>query len=167
ANDPGDRACRPFRGRQLAAARLNALDRSRALPPEATGEVGPVLPESVADHVRVPGPVLPVILYRVGVTPAPGDRLAGPQHHIHRGAGSAVAVPFGFAFEDVNGGLPLVVRPLVGVQYSLSVGALDQVVVAHEVLLTGDGPVVPQQVHRVHVAVKQVPAAVEEGLRNA
>src|SRR5262249_46256229 len=61
---------------------------------------------------------------------------------------------------------PLVVGALVGVQDSLRVGAADKVVGAHEVLLAGDSPIVPQQVHRVHVTVEQVPAALEESFRD-
>src|SRR5205085_10115552 len=54
AHGPDDRACLPLRGRQLATARLDALDYGGALLPEVTGEVGPVFPESVADRVRIP-----------------------------------------------------------------------------------------------------------------
>ena len=45
--------------------------------------------------------------------------------------------------------------------------AFDQIVVAHEVLLTRDGVVVAQEIHRVHVAVEEIPAAVEVALRHA
>src|SRR5204863_8019162 len=73
ANDPNDRACLPLRGRQLATARLNDLDRGGALLPDIAGEVGSVFPESVTDQVRIPR-LFPVILHRIGMPPAPGDR---------------------------------------------------------------------------------------------
>jgi len=68
--------------------------------------------------------VFPVIFHWIGMVPAPGERLAGPQHHVHAGAGNTVAVPVGFPFEDVDGCLPLIVGALVGVQDALGVRAL-------------------------------------------
>ncbi|MGB2862263.1 MAG: hypothetical protein WBC05_02970 [Sedimentisphaerales bacterium] len=46
-------------------------------------------------------------------------------------------------------------------------GPLDQVVVAHDVLLAGYGLVVSQKVDAVHVAIIEVPAGVVEGLGDA
>src|SRR5438552_898467 len=89
---PDDRAPLAVRGGQLTAARADAPNFGRALPPEIAGEVRPVFPEAVADQVRIAGFAVAVILDRVGVSPAPSDRLAGPQHHVHGGVGSTFAV---------------------------------------------------------------------------
>src|SRR5262249_17606951 len=110
---------------------------------------------------------VPMILRRIGVPPAPGDGLARPQYHVHASTGGTVSVPTRFTFEYVDGSFPLVICSLVGVEDSLGVRAFDEVVIAHEVLFTGDGAMVAEEVHRVHVAVEQVPAAVEESLRHA
>src|SRR5947209_7343934 len=98
------------------------------------------------------------------MSPAPGDGFSRPKHHVHGGARITVAVSFRLSFKDVDRGLPLVVRASVEVENTLGMGALDQVVIAHEVLLTSDGAIVPQQVHRVHVAIEEVPTAIKECL---
>ena len=45
--------------------------------------------------------------------------------------------------------------------------AFDEIVVAHQLLLTGDGLIVAEQVDRVHIAIHQVPSIVIKHLRDA
>ena len=78
-----------------------------------------------------------------------------------------VAVPRDLPLEHIDGRLPLIPRAPVRLQDSLSVSAADQIVIAHKILLAGDGLVVAQQVDGVHVAVHEVPGAIVEDLRDA
>ena len=91
----------------------------------------------------------------------------GPQDHVHGRVPGAVAVAPGLALVDEQRGGPLGVGPAVGVQDAVGVGALEQVVVAHQVLLAGDRHVVAEEVEGPHVAVQEVPAPVEVDLRDA
>src|SRR5262249_11059876 len=79
----------------------------------------------------------------------------------------AVAVAPGLALVHEQRGGPLGVGPAVSVQDTVGVGALEEVVVAHQVLFSGDRHVVPQKVEGPHVPVQQVPAPVVMDLRYA
>src|SRR5262249_43994832 len=105
ANDPDDRAGFSSLRDQLSALRLDARDRGGPLLPQVAGEIRPIFPEAVADGVGIPW-LLSVVFHRPCMPPAPGDRLTRPQHHVHGGVLSAIAIAGGRPLEYVNGRLP-------------------------------------------------------------
>ena len=169
AHRPDDRARLALLGRQAVRSHRDVLDRGGPFAPHVLGEVRPILPQAVVDRVfvRRGRPPRTVILERADLPPAPDERLAGTQDHVHRGVRLVPALAPDRSLEEVHGAHLRVGPPGIRKEDSLGVGPLDQVVVAHDVLLAGHGLVVPQEVDGVHVAVVEVPAAVVEGLGDA
>ena len=164
----------PDNGSQLALlggkagrTRLDRLHRVGARPPGFSGEVRAVLPQTVAERVRVQELVAAVTLHRVQVPPAPRNRLVGAEDHVHGGIALAVAVPADLAFKDIVSRLQLVFGPVVGQKDALRMRPLDEVMVSGDIPIVGNGFVVAEEVKDVLVAVQQVPAAIEECLRDA
>ena len=89
------RRCRSSPPRPISSppSVVTSVDRGRALSARGRRRSRADIPRgrcrSVSGYLRL---VVAVILHRVGVPPAPDERLAGPQHHVHGGAGGAVAV---------------------------------------------------------------------------
>jgi hypothetical protein len=108
-----------------------------------------------------------MVLDRIHVPPAPRERFTRSKRHAHGSVAWGIAVTRDVSFEDIDRGFPLVTSAAIGLEDSLSVSAPDQIVVAHQVLLTGDSFVVAQEIDRVHIAVHQVPAPIIEHLRDA
>ena len=78
------------------------------------------------------------------MSPAPDESFARAQRHVHSGAAVGIAVAGHLPLEDINGGLPLIPSAAIRLQDSLGMGALDEIVVPHEVLLAGNRLVVAQ-----------------------
>jgi hypothetical protein len=83
------------------------------------------------------------------------------------GFGFAAALAGDRSFMEIHRAHALSIPPGVWKKNALRVGALDQVVIAHEVLFAGHGLVVAQEIDGVHVPVVEMPAAVVERLGNA
>ena len=104
------------------------------------------------------------------------DRVGWPQRHAIASPGRSVMLkavlaelrsPRDVSLEDIDGRFPLISRAAIWLQDSLGVGAADQIVIAHEILLAGDGLVVAQEVDGVHIAIQEVPGPVVEDLCHA
>src|SRR5262249_4370598 len=126
ADNPADVCGRSGFRDQLAVLHYDPRGRQGALAPEFPGKVRPIFPQAVADGFRIPW-LLSVMLHRAGVPPAPGDRLAGPQHHVHTRALDGIAIARGGSFEHEDARLPLIGRTLVRVENTLRVRAPDQI----------------------------------------
>src|SRR6266436_3059453 len=103
----------------------------------------------------------------IALAPTPDERLAWAQNHVHGRVVFAAALPRDRSLIGIHRAHALSIPPGVRHEDSLGVGALDQVVIAHEILFARDRLVVPQQIDGVHVAVIEMPAAVVEGLGDA
>ena len=118
------------------------------------------------DRVRVPGLCRAADLGRGEMSPAPHERFAGPEGHVHGCPATAVALGGDLGLGCETGRKGLVQATVVAQEYAHGMRALDQVVIAHEVLVIGHGLVVAQQEDAVLVAVQVVPTAIEEDPRD-